>query len=160
LLPNTKSVSISPTSLHTLRIKVESHAPIFKINEKEAITKEAIVYTEIEDISNLSTLSFTSTSTITPDLISKIIDIIPKVSASIFEIKSININEYNDIYLQGNLNNKSSIILSETSDVKKVWSNLVSAIDTEPLKSKLIKQKDKLEYLDTRFGNKVFYKYK
>jgi hypothetical protein len=53
----------------------------------------------------------------------------------------------------------STIKFSSKEDIKKVWSNLVSAIDTEPLKSKLANSKNKLEYLDTRFGNKVFFKF-
>ena len=44
-------------------------------------------------------------------------------------------------------------------DQKKVWSTLVSALDTDPLKTKLATDKGKLEYLDVRYGNKVFYRF-
>ena len=50
-------------------------------------------------------------------------------------------------------------MFSGIADTDKVWSNIVSAIDTDPLKSKLLNNKDKLEYLDARFGNKVFFKF-
>jgi hypothetical protein len=159
LLPNTESVSIYPVSLHKIRIAIKPYTPIFKVGESLAMTSTAIIYTEMEDINNLPSFSFASSSNITPVLISKITDIIPKVSTSIFEVKFVNVNEYYDIYLQGGIDNKSNVILSNIGDSKKVWSNLLSAIDTEPLKSKLKNGKDKLEYLDTRFGNKVFYKF-
>jgi len=159
LLPNTEKISVMPISFHTLKISIKPYTPLFKINDKQAITKEAIIYTEIEDMNNLTTLLFSTSSTINSFNLSKIVDIVPKISASIFEVKEINLNEYNDIYVKGGSTNNSVVIFSENSDMKKIWSNLVSAIDTDPLKSKLEKDKDRLEYLDTRFGNKVFYKF-
>ena len=58
-----------------------------------------------------------------------------------------------------NREGKSEVIFAKSDDVDKIWSNIVSAIDTEPLKSKLEKDKSFLQYLDARFGNKVFYKF-
>ncbi|MFA6608319.1 MAG: hypothetical protein WCT07_00160 [Candidatus Paceibacterota bacterium] len=158
LLPNTSHVSIYPTSLHTLRISVTSYAPLFKLNNSQAITKEGFIYKELSDISALPTLSYATSSNITPEILSQIEEIIPKISATIFSVQSVFINEYGDIYIT-NEGGESSVILSKDSDVKKIWSNLVSAIDTEPLKSKLQKEKGELKYLDTRFGNKVFFRF-
>lgn len=157
LLPNTSSVSVYPISLHTLKINVSSYAPLFKLDNKKAITNTATIYTEINDISHLPELSFATSTSITTDSLSRIADIVPKISATVFDVKFIYIDEFNDIYIGGD--NKSSIILPENGDIKKIWSNLVSAIDTEPLKSKLNTSKNNLLYLDTRFGNKVFYKF-
>lgn len=158
LLPNTSSVSIAVVSLHTLKISVISYVPLFKVGETQAITKDGTMYIEILDIDNLPRLTFATSSTLTPQLLSKVSDIIPKISATLFPVHSIHIDEYSDIRVSGE-NSSSSVILSATSDIEKIWSNLVSAIDTEPLKSKLEANKSHMEYLDTRFGNKVFYKF-
>ncbi len=158
VLPNTATVSILPISFHTLRISVTTYTPLFKTGDHQAITKDAIIYTEMRDINELPLFTFATSSNITPQILSQVSDIITKVSATIFPVQLINVNEYSDIYLR-KTDNGSAVILSATSDIKKVWSNLVSAIDTEPLKSKLETEKDRLEYLDTRFGNKVFYKF-
>lgn len=157
-LPNTSSVKISITSLHSLKISVESYKPYLKLGDKKAITKDAIIYTEIHDIDNLPLLSFSSTTVITPEILSKINDISPKISSILFDIKNINVDEYSDIYLN-NENNTTSIIFSSESGIKKIWSTLLSAIDTDPLKSRLKNEKDNLKYLDARFGNKIFYKF-
>jgi hypothetical protein len=53
----------------------------------------------------------------------------------------------------------STLILAQNPDFKKVWSNLVSALDTDPLKTKMSQGKNNLMYVDLRFGNKVFYKF-
>lgn len=158
ILPNTSSVSITTMSLHTLKISVTSYVPLFKVGERQAITKDATLYTEIHDMSGFPLLSFSTSSIITPDLLSKVSDIIPKISATLFPVQSIYIDEYSDVRISGE-NSSSSVVLSASSDVDKVWSNLLSAIDTEPLKSKLGANKNQMEYLDTRFGNKVFYKF-
>lgn len=158
ILPNTAKVSITPTSLHTLKISVNAYTPLFRVGTRQAITKDAVIYTEMRDINELPLFSFATSSNITPQNLSQVSDIIVKVSATIFPVHLIDVNEYSDIYLRKN-DNESAVIISASADIKKVWSNLVSAIDTEPLKSKLEKEKDRLEYLDTRFGNKVFYKF-
>ena len=157
-LPNTSYVKLSITSLHSLKISVESYEPFLKLGDKRAITKNAIIYTEIHNIDNLPLLSFSSTTIITPEILSQISDITPKISSILFDVKNINVDEYYDIYLNDE-NNKTSIIFSSKSDIKKIWSTLLSAIDTDPLKSRLKNEKDNLKYLDARFGNKIFYKF-
>lgn len=157
-LPNTASLSIFPPSFHTLRVVITSHQPIFKKNNTEAITSDGTVYKEINDISNLPTLEIASSSLITPKILISISTIYPKISASIFPVTHIYFDENRDVHIKGGAH-MSDVIIDGTADMDKVWSNLVSAIDTDPLKSKLELHKDSLEYLDARFGNKVFYKF-
>ncbi|HEV7701863.1 MAG TPA: hypothetical protein VGO63_00230, partial [Candidatus Paceibacterota bacterium] len=52
------------------------------------------------------------------------------------------------------------IIFKKDSDFAKIAENLKAAISTEPLKSKFKKEYSNLEYLDLRFSNKVYYKFK
>ena len=51
------------------------------------------------------------------------------------------------------------ILLKNNSDYEKMAENLQSAIETEPLKIKLVKDYAKLLYIDLRYGNKVYYKF-
>lgn len=52
------------------------------------------------------------------------------------------------------------IIFKKDSDVQKIAENLKAALDTEPLLSKFKNEYSSLEYIDLRFGNKVYYKFK
>lgn len=52
------------------------------------------------------------------------------------------------------------ILLKKDSNFSVVMENLSSALDTEPLKTDFKKRYSELEYLDLRFGNKVFFKFK
>lgn len=52
------------------------------------------------------------------------------------------------------------IIFKKDSDFPKVAENLQSALVTEPLRTNLIKKYSSLLYIDLRFGNKVYYKFR
>lgn len=174
ILPNTSAVSISPRGLHTLRIQVTSHTPYFRMGDNEAITKEGILYTEIHDTSTLTTLVLATTSVrqemdnkgiifvsvpgIDKEKLASISLLVSKINSIIFQVSKIEIDAFGDVSLYDE-RSVSKVIYLGNQEVDKVWSNLVSAVDTEPLKSKLANSKDKLEYLDARFGNKVFFKF-
>jgi len=49
--------------------------------------------------------------------------------------------------------------LVKSSDFDKVFGDLVSAITSPPLESKL-KDAEALEYIDLRFANRVIYKFR
>ena len=52
------------------------------------------------------------------------------------------------------------VILKSDADMDKVVENLQSVLDTEPLKSDFRNKYSSLIYIDLRFGNKVYYKFK
>ena len=52
------------------------------------------------------------------------------------------------------------IFINKNSDFEKILNNLLSAIETEPLASEYKKNYNNLEYIDLRFENKVYYKFK
>ena len=155
---NTAEIKIYPYGLHTMKIVVTSYVPLFRINDKEAITKEGVVYKEENNIFDLPKLEVSSTTKITPEILVPLAKIVPQINAVLYPVKNIVIDEYGDIRLLDG-DRKSAVILLANNDIEKVWSNIISAIDTEPLKSKLEKNPEDLLYLDTRFGNKVFYKF-
>lgn len=174
VLPNSQTITFRIVGLHTLRITVTTHTPLFKIDDIHAITKEGFVYTELNDIQNLPKISF-ATSTLRQEIykdgiayvtiptfnasqLASLTRLMSKINTVVFVVSNIIVDEYGDIVLQ-NKEGGSGIIFSGASNVDTVWSNILSAIDTEPLKSKLENKKEALEYLDARFGNKVFYKF-
>lgn len=52
------------------------------------------------------------------------------------------------------------IIFKANSDFQKISENLQTALTTEPLQTNFKKKYSSLEYIDLRFGNKVYYKFK
>lgn len=174
VLPNTSSVSIAPRGLHTLKVTVSSYEPFLKIDDTHAVTKEGVIYTELNDIHSLVTLTLSTSSIrtetdndgitvvgvdgINRDRLASISSLISKINSILFTITRIDIDSLGDISLYDE-RGMSRVMFAFTQDTDKVWSNLVSAVDTDPLKAKLSTNKDNLEYLDARFGNKVFYKF-
>lgn len=173
ILPNTESVTILPTGLHTLTIEVSKYTPLFKFDETRGITKEGIIYTEVNDMSSLPVFFIASSTThdmvengirvteiedLTVDDFAELSEFIQNINQILFTVRKIHIDTYGDVTLYSK-DDESKIFFSRETDIQKVWSNLVSAIDTEPLKSKLTQEKEVLEYLDARFGNKIFYKF-
>lgn len=173
VLPNTKKIVILPIGFHKLRIKVESYEPIFKIDTTRGVTKDGIIYIEFKDMSNLPTISFSSSTIeevirddsryymikgIDTSILNSLSLFLDKVNTVIFSVAKVTVDGYGDITLYDK-HELSKIMFKRETNPDKVWSNILSAIDTEPLKSRLAKEKDNLEYLDARFGNKVFYKF-
>ncbi|MDD5721381.1 MAG: hypothetical protein PHT16_02965 [Candidatus Pacebacteria bacterium] len=80
-------------------------------------------------------------------------------------LKPIAMYATNDGDLQVFLSGKNSsgtepkIILKADADFQNVAENLQAALDTEPLKSKFKNKYSTLEYIDLRFGNKVYDKF-
>ena len=74
---------------------------------------------------------------------------------------SSNIEENGDmkIYLLNTKDNSGYIYVNTHDDPSYVWITFVSAIADDTLKSYLIKDLKNFEYIDLRFGNKVFYKF-
>ena len=174
VLPNSETITLRIVGLHTLRITVTTYIPLFKIDDTHAITKEGFVYAELNDIQNLPKIFFATSSVqeekyrdgisyfVVPGVdafkLESLTKLIAKINNVVFVVSNIIVDEYGDIVLQ-NKEGRSNIIFSGISNVDTVWSNILSAIDTDPLKSKLETKKETLEYLDARFGNKVFYKF-
>ena len=176
-LSDTDKVNISIRSLHTLRIIITPYNPLFRINDTEAITKDGYIFTPLEDVTSLPKLIVSSSTiktenkdgliankiiiedaTSTELLFNAIANIIPKINTVLFNVNNISVLPLGDIIISDEFM-KSNIKLSFLVNLDKEWSNVISAIDTEPLKGLLETKKDRLEYLDVRFDNKVFYKF-
>lgn len=173
-LPNVSDIRIQVVGLHTVRISVKFYEPFLRIDDTHAITNEGVVYKEVRDIHGYVTLNLATTTQykeedndgikvvkvagIDKEKLTSMITLADKINSTILTISRIEIDTYGDISLYDE-SGISKVMFAGDQDTKKVWSNLVSAIDTDPLKEKLSNNKDNLEYLDARFGNKVFYKF-
>lgn len=159
LLPNTDVVKVYPSGLHTLSVEVVPYTPVFRLLDGKAIDARGIVYTEQHDISPLPLLVY-STTTSNPDalFLENISVFITKVNTMMFPVTRITIDDMGDVYF-GQDSSSSTLMVRQDVDFKKAWSTLVSALDTSPLKTMMEKNKKNLEYIDLRFGNKVFYKF-
>jgi cell division septal protein FtsQ len=55
---------------------------------------------------------------------------------------------------------KQKIVFSDTGLLPEISVNLISALNAEPLKTKLVDSFDDLEYIDLRYEDKVYYKFR
>lgn len=67
-----------------------------------------------------------------------------------------------ELYLASNNSeiNFPKILFKIDADLTKVAENLQAAVTTDPLKTNLRDKYDTLNYIDLRFGNKIYYKFK
>jgi hypothetical protein len=81
-------------------------------------------------------------------------------------INSFSLQEFSEndsegnFYISKDVAEAPKIIFKIDSDYQKIAENLQAALSTEPLHSDLQKKLALLLYLDLRFGNKVYYKFK
>lgn len=174
--PDVGSIDMRPVGLHTVKIQVTTLEPLFRISDAQALNKEGIIFTTTRDIQTYPLLTFSSSTTntirtngfpvtqllyedapVSQDFLHILDEISTQISRIIFPVTSILV-EGDDVTFF-NQNGSSTVMILATMDTKKVWSTIVSAIDTEPLKGKLLSNRDGLQYLDARYGDKVFYKF-
>jgi hypothetical protein len=170
-------IDMRPSGLHTVHIEVTQLTPLFKISETEALTKEGVLFSTNSDIHNLPLIVIASSTVqtleakgipfrkilrhgepLSVDLLTTLDSLSSKVSSVIFPVDSILVEDSGDVTMF-NKTKTSKVFFLEDMDPKKTWSTLLSAIDTDPLKSKLATEKDTLEYIDSRYGNKIFYRF-
>ncbi|OGI63492.1 hypothetical protein A2914_02700 [Candidatus Nomurabacteria bacterium RIFCSPLOWO2_01_FULL_41_21] len=67
-----------------------------------------------------------------------------------------------EIYLSSNILPPSAprIIFNKGDDLVKLAENLQASVDADPFKTELKEKREKLEYIDLRFDNRVYYKFK
>lgn len=73
------------------------------------------------------------------------------------KVLSVYYDNYGDAYLHLD---KGEIRLNIFNDLDTVWNDYLSAIGDSKLSYKLKNERDNLDYLDLRFPNKLFYKFK
>lgn len=157
-LPNTKDITIYPSGLHEISIKLTQHEPIFSVSETHAISSKGVTYKEIIPLDDFIRLDVSSSTKISHRKLFEMSDFAEKIGTVLFSVRHISIDGHGDIRFFDS-DKGSSIIVKGNASSEEVWSNVLSAIDTDPLKGKLKDNLSNLSYIDTRFGNKVFYKF-
>ncbi len=172
-----KSISIRPIGLHTIHIQVELLTPLLRLEGAEAISSDGTVFATSKDLSSYPRIIISSSTKvlvkrdgllfteltfheekINETFLLNIVSISTKVSSLIFPVDTILVEEIGDVTFF-NASGTSKVMVLRDADPKKTWSTIVSAIDTNPLKTKLGTNKEGLLYLDARYGNKVFYRF-
>lgn len=158
VLPNTSDITLYPSGLHTLTVKIQSYTPIFAVSDTHAISENGIVYKEIVPLDTFAQLSISTSTEVSQDLLLAMETLASNIDTVLFKVRYITIDEFNDIRFFDE-SKKTNVVVSAEANMTRIWSNILSAIDTDPLKKKLLEKAEVLEYIDTRFGNKVFYKF-
>lgn len=101
-----------------------------------------------------------------PDYFSKLVsfkDAVEKMNLKpvVFNLEDKEANE-GGLYLfnSSQVPNAPKILFKLDSDYEKIEENLQSAITTEPLQTSLKNSLSNLNYIDLRFGNKIYYKFR
>lgn len=173
VLPETKRVHIQPVGLHTLRVSLVEYEPAFHLEDGNFLDPTGVVFMSARVHTHLPTLQIPSFSTTTKrehgiqvtrvtsldvSLLQSLHDFSDKISKVIFPVGVISLDEYGDVSFF-DVDGVGVVKLTKNNVTNKTWTTFISAIDTEPLKSKLEKEKESLNYIDVRFGNKVFYSF-
>jgi hypothetical protein len=176
-VPEMETISMRPVGLHTVHVEVTLLKPALQMGDGKALTKDGVIFSTKKDISTYPLLSLaSSTEEVTSidglpfkhlmwkdidvgvSFLGDLLSMSSKVSSVVFPVTSVLVEEGGDVTLT-NASGTSKVLFLQQADQKKVWTTLVSAIDTDPLKSKLEHNRDGLLYLDVRYGNKVFYRF-
>jgi hypothetical protein len=158
ILPNTKNIQIYPSGAHTITIRLMQHVPVFSVSDTHAMSTEGVVYREIIPLDPFPRLEVATSTEVASKRLIEISELAKNMSDILYPVRFVSIDEHDDIRLYDE-RKASAIILRQDFDMARVWSNILSAIDTDPLKGRLASELESLEYIDTRFGNKIFYKF-
>lgn len=176
-ITDASTITFRMSGLHTVEVTVTTLIPVVRTQDGQALAEDGTLFFTRKDLSSYPVLTIASSSvvtvkrnglmvgklmydgeTISQQFLRDLIDMSGKVSSIVFPVQTISLDEATDVAFI-DARGISKVLFLKDADLKKVWSTLVSAIDTEPLASKLEHEHDRLMYLDVRFGNKVFYKF-
>jgi hypothetical protein len=105
-----------------------------------------------------------SDSYFAPELFAKLISLKESLPSMSLKGSSLSIKDDGDIelYLSSNLTPPLSpkIVFKKDFDLEKTVSNLEASVTSDPLKTDLKNKYASLMYIDLRFGNKVYFKFK
>ena len=136
------------TATYTLR------TPVFKNERGDYVDSNNLWYQD-ERIITLPTL--TSAKPISLLELKKLIFLKETIETALFPIESVIVDDLLDTTFILKTDSQTQVVFSLKQDEKEVWSKIVSALDTSPLKENK-ETFAKVQKLDVRFGNKVYYK--
>jgi cell division septal protein FtsQ len=152
-----ESITIKHKGLKALTVDIVLRKPLFRLEHDLAVDKLGVVYKEPTNIDHLPLFLFKNTLPQTETLLG-FESLAKKLSTLIKPVTRIEVDEHGDVYYYFYQSN-ATVITRVSSSTEALWSTLVSAVATDPLKTSLETQNPNLNYIDLRFGNKVFYKF-
>ncbi len=155
-IPYSEHIKIYPTNLHTLKISMDLKTSLFRSENGQAIATDGTLYTDTREIGNLPVLIATTTPQAA--VLVPLSEFVNKVSEILWPIDQVVVDEHHDVYLYGSTY-PGYVVISYDPSFDLTWSTFLSAIDTDPLKARLVTEPQNLSYIDVRYGNKVFYKF-
>ncbi len=156
-VPEIETISVSRSLLsRSLTIFYTLRTPILRTPSGEVIDTHNNKYFDGRD----PTLPLLVTDEkLSLEDLSKLIFLKETIETALFQIDEIHIDKLRDVTLILHTDTKTQILFSLRQNEKEVWSKIVSAFETSPLKE----NRDTFGMvlsLDARFGNKIYYKMK
>lgn len=177
LIPDIAKIDVRPVGLRTVVVRATLLNPVMRFSDGKLLSDDGIVFSSKKETESFPLFALASSSVQSVKIdglmfdrlmrdgrpvdhlfIKNIVDLSLKSGTVLFPVQSIFVDRNGDVIFS-NETGLSRLLFLEDADIKKIWSTLVSAIDTEPLKGKLVNSRDVLEYIDVRYGNKVFYRF-
>ncbi len=169
-----KSVDIVRTNFHTISMEIEEHKPYATwctsensgaIDNCYFINKEGFVFSKAPNFTGNVFMRFYG-DLIGPDYIGKyylkvdnefnkintLINSVKKLKIEPIELHTVGISDM-ELYLEG----ESKILFTREQSSSEVLDNLTVILESETFKEKNMED---IEYIDLRFGNKVYFKLK
>lgn len=128
--------------------------------EKLATTTEIMIEPSVLSISADNSITTDDSNIVADDAFSKLFALrLPSQNLTYASSSEISSNGDMKIFLKNTHNDSGYLFVNTKNDASYVWITFVSAIAGEPLKSSLTNNLKNLNYIDLRFGNKIFYKF-
>jgi cell division septal protein FtsQ len=174
-----EDVSIEVRGLNHLVINIYEHGPVAKWCMKNSgscylVNQDGLIYVEeARQLNSNHTLQFSDDKIIslfgayddTEDVIGQyylesnlfrsVLNLIKKLEELGFKVSHLNTRDHESITIYSE--ERPYLLISKYSNLEQVFQNLKTTIETEELNRA---QLGNLEYIDLRFGNKVYYKIK
>lgn len=156
MFPYTESLRIKPSGFHELDVEIKLKTSLFATEDGKAIARDGSIYVDTRDISRLPVLYATTTPN--ERTLEELATFSSMISSTLWHVSMVRIDEYEDVYFYSD-EHTGYLVAPLDASFTKLWSTLLSAVDTEPLKSSMMTKKSSFAYIDLRYGNKVFYKF-
>ena len=119
--------------------------------------KDYIVASHSSEVVSDNLPAIVGTTVLTVDKKEWLSSMVSRLAKKGVVVMQINMGDFSDVTFRLKY---GEIRANMKTDADSVWNSYISAADIEPLKSALDNLDPNFEYLDLRFGNKVFYSIK
>jgi hypothetical protein len=156
-VPEIEEITVKRMLLsRSLDISYKLRTPVLRIPSGDVLDTHNMPYKDSRDL--VLPLLVTDQKISKEDLL-KLIFLKETIETALFPLDEVRVDKERDVTFILHTEAHSQILFSLSQSEKDVWSKIVSALDTSPLKENK-ETFSKVESLDARFGNKIYYKVK